>query len=51
MNVFGPEAFDFVYTGIGALCWLPSVVTFTAYSPHSQLVAGVNRARTLTGIG
>jgi SAM-dependent methyltransferase len=21
----GPEAFDFVFTGIGALCWLPSI--------------------------
>jgi SAM-dependent methyltransferase len=26
--VLGREAFDLVYTGIGALCWLPSVATW-----------------------
>jgi SAM-dependent methyltransferase len=26
--VFGKEAFEFVFTGIGALCWLPSVGTW-----------------------
>ena len=25
VDVFGPGAFDLVYTGIGALCWLPDV--------------------------
>lgn len=25
VDVLGPERFDLVYTGIGALCWLPSV--------------------------
>jgi SAM-dependent methyltransferase len=25
VDVFGPGAFDLVYTGIGALCWLPEV--------------------------
>ena len=25
VSVLGAEAFDFVFTGIGALCWLPSV--------------------------
>src|SRR5215472_9788419 len=24
-DVVGKEAFDFVFTGVGALCWLPSV--------------------------
>ena len=24
VNVFGEESFDLVYTGVGALCWLPS---------------------------
>lgn len=23
--MFGPETFDLVYTGVGALCWLPDV--------------------------
>ena len=26
--VLGAERFDFVFTGIGALCWLPSIVTW-----------------------
>jgi SAM-dependent methyltransferase len=25
VSVFGPGSFDLVYTGVGALCWLPSV--------------------------
>jgi SAM-dependent methyltransferase len=25
VSVFGPESFDLVYTGVGALCWLPSI--------------------------
>ena len=25
VDVLGPAAFDFVYTGVGALCWLPDV--------------------------
>jgi SAM-dependent methyltransferase len=25
VSVLGPESFDLVYTGIGALCWLPSI--------------------------
>lgn len=25
VSVFGPSTFDLVYTGMGALCWLPSV--------------------------
>jgi SAM-dependent methyltransferase len=28
--VFGPGAFDLVYTGIGALCWLPSAARWAA---------------------
>jgi hypothetical protein len=25
VTALGSEAFDFVFTGVGALCWLPSV--------------------------
>lgn len=25
VNVLGPETYDLVYTGVGALCWLPNV--------------------------
>jgi SAM-dependent methyltransferase len=25
VEVFGPESFDLVYTGVGALCWLPDL--------------------------
>ncbi|WP_033295246.1 class I SAM-dependent methyltransferase [Amycolatopsis jejuensis] len=25
VDVFGPEVFDLVYTGVGALCWLPRI--------------------------
>jgi SAM-dependent methyltransferase len=35
--VLGEEQFDFVFTGIGALCWLPSV------SRWAQVVAGLLR--------
>jgi SAM-dependent methyltransferase len=35
VGVFGREQFDFVYTGIGALCWLPSV------SRWAEVVAGL----------
>jgi SAM-dependent methyltransferase len=35
--VVGREAFDFVFTGIGALCWLPSI------SRWAQVVAAVLR--------
>jgi len=30
VDIFGPEEFDLVYTGIGALCWLPSVTKWAA---------------------
>jgi SAM-dependent methyltransferase len=36
-DVLGPEAFDLVFTGIGALCWLPSV------SRWAKVVAGLLR--------
>ncbi len=37
VEVFGPESFDFVYTGVGALCWLPAV------KPWARVVAGLLR--------
>jgi SAM-dependent methyltransferase len=30
VDVFGAAQFDFVYTGVGALCWLPSVSRWAA---------------------
>ena len=36
-NAVGRDAFDFVFTGVGALCWLPSV------SRWAQVVASVLR--------
>lgn len=30
VDVLGPERFDLVYTGVGALCWLPSVERWAA---------------------
>lgn len=38
VDVFGREAFDLVYTGIGALCWLPDVARW------ARVVAGLLRA-------
>jgi SAM-dependent methyltransferase len=35
--VLGPESFDLVYTGIGALCWLPRI------RPWAAVVAGLLR--------
>ena len=37
VNVFGPEAFDLVFTGVGALCWLPDIRRWAA------VVAGLLR--------
>lgn len=37
VEVLGPERFDLVYTGVGALCWLPSVARWAA------VVAGLLR--------
>lgn len=37
VDVFGPEAFDLVYTGVGALCWLPDVARW------ARVVAGLLR--------
>lgn len=37
VEVFGRERFDFVYTGVGALCWLPSVARW------AEVVAGLLR--------
>jgi SAM-dependent methyltransferase len=37
VTALGPERFDLVYTGIGALCWLPSVVRW------ADVVAGLLR--------
>lgn len=35
LSVLKPESFDLVYTGIGALCWLPSI------APWAEVVAGL----------
>jgi SAM-dependent methyltransferase len=37
VDVFGPASFDLVYTGIGALCWLPDVARW------ARVVAGLLR--------
>jgi SAM-dependent methyltransferase len=37
VSALGRERFDFVFTGIGALCWLPKV------GPWAQVVAGLLR--------
>jgi SAM-dependent methyltransferase len=37
VRVLGPESFDLVYTGIGALCWLPRI------RPWAAVVAGLLR--------
>jgi SAM-dependent methyltransferase len=37
VEVLGPESFDLVYTGIGALCWLPRI------RPWAAVVAGLLR--------
>lgn len=37
LTVLEPAAFDFVFTGIGALCWLPKV------RPWAEIVAGLLR--------
>jgi SAM-dependent methyltransferase len=37
VSVLGAESFDLVYTGIGALCWLPSVARW------AEVVAGLLR--------
>jgi SAM-dependent methyltransferase len=37
-NTLGAEAFDLVYTGIGALCWLPSIARW------ADVVAGLLRS-------
>ena len=37
VGVLGAEAYDFVYTGIGALCWLPDIARWAA------VVAGLLR--------
>jgi SAM-dependent methyltransferase len=37
VTVLGPESFDLVYTGIGALCWLPRI------RPWAVVVAGLLR--------
>ncbi len=37
VEVFGRERFDFVYTGVGALCWLPDVGRW------AEVVAGLLR--------
>jgi SAM-dependent methyltransferase len=37
VSALGPGGFDLVYTGIGALCWLPSIVTW------AQVVAALLR--------
>jgi SAM-dependent methyltransferase len=37
VDVLGAESFDLVYTGIGALCWLPSVARW------AEVVAGLLR--------
>jgi SAM-dependent methyltransferase len=37
VEVFGPEMFDLVYTGVGALCWLPDVARW------ARVVAGLLR--------
>jgi SAM-dependent methyltransferase len=37
VEVFGPGAFDLVYTGVGALCWLPDVARW------ARVVAGLLR--------
>ncbi|MGH2887108.1 MAG: class I SAM-dependent methyltransferase, partial [Solirubrobacteraceae bacterium] len=39
VEVLGRESFDLVFTGIGALCWLPSIVTW-ANVVADLLVAG-----------
>jgi hypothetical protein len=30
LNVLTPESFDLVFTGIGAICWLPSITSWAA---------------------
>ena len=37
VTVLGPESFDLVYTGIGALCWLPGIRAW------ADVVAGLLR--------
>jgi hypothetical protein len=37
VEVLGAESYDFVYTGIGALCWLPDVARW------AEVVAGLLR--------
>lgn len=37
VDIFGAEAFDLVYTGIGALCWIPSITRWAG------VVAGLLR--------
>ena len=34
VEAFGGERFDFVYTGVGALCWLPDVARWAAIVAH-----------------
>jgi SAM-dependent methyltransferase len=37
LDLLEPESFDFVFTGVGVLCWLPDVKRW------AQVVAGLLR--------